>query len=64
VWLLLGAGVRTARITGGLSGGADPAAIPFELPDKTNLALNRATAAAIGVTLPEDLKLRADHIFG
>ena len=44
--------------------GANPATIPFELPDRTLFVINRATAAAIGVEIPEDLKLRATEIVG
>jgi putative tryptophan/tyrosine transport system substrate-binding protein len=42
--------------------GADPATIPFELPTKSIFAINRRTAAAIGVTFPPDFLLRADEV--
>jgi len=42
--------------------GADPASIPFELPTKSELVVNRRTAAAIGVKLPAELLLRADRV--
>jgi len=44
--------------------GMDPAQIPFEVPDRTEIALNRATAKAIGVTFDRDLLLRASRIVG
>ena len=42
--------------------GASPAELPFELPTKFVLAVNRAAAAAIGVTLPADVVIRADKV--
>jgi len=44
--------------------GADPGTIPFELPDKTQFAFNRATARTIGVRVPEDVLMRATEVFG
>ena len=44
--------------------GMDPAEIPFEVPDRTEITLNRATAKAIGVTFGTDLLLRASRIVG
>ena len=44
--------------------GMDPAQIPFEVPDRTQIELNRATAKAIGVTFDKDLLLRASRIVG
>ena len=55
---------RIAIIVDKILRGASPASIPFELPDKTELTINRATAAAIGVAIPEELKLRANAIVG
>jgi putative ABC transport system substrate-binding protein len=42
--------------------GADPATIPFELPDRSRLSVNLKTARAIGVTFPPDILLRADRV--
>ena len=55
---------RTAIVVDKILRGANPATIPFELPDKTVLVINRATAAAIGVQVPPDMKLRATEIVG
>jgi putative tryptophan/tyrosine transport system substrate-binding protein len=42
--------------------GAKPAVLPVEQPSKFDLAINRKTAAGIGLSLPQSLLLRADHI--
>jgi putative ABC transport system substrate-binding protein len=42
--------------------GANPAQIPFELPTKTQFAINRATARALGLPVPAELLLRADQV--
>lgn len=54
---------RTVAILDKLLRGADPATIPFESPKRSNLAINRKTAAAIGVALPADFLVRADKVF-
>jgi putative ABC transport system substrate-binding protein len=54
---------RTVAILDKLLRGANPATIPFELPTRSHLAINRRTAAAIGVSFPADLVLRADRVF-
>ena len=56
--------LRVAVIVDKILRGADPAKIPFELPDKTDFILNQATAAAIGVRIPDELRLRATEIVG
>lgn len=55
---------RVATIIDKILRGADPGTIPFQQPDRNDIALNRATAAAIGVTIPQELELRATEIFG
>ena len=55
---------RVASIIDKLLRGADPATIPFELPSSTLLTINRTTARAIGVAIPEELTLRATEIVG
>ena len=42
--------------------GIDPAGIPFELPSKSLLVLNRRAAAALGLAIPTEILLRADEI--
>ena len=42
--------------------GAKPAALPFEQPSKFELVINLKTAAALGITMPPALVLRADRI--
>ena len=34
----------------------------IELPDRTHLAINLATARSLGLTVPPDLLLRADQV--
>ena len=42
--------------------GADPATIPIELPTIIELVLNRKTANALGVKIPQSVLLRADRV--
>jgi putative ABC transport system substrate-binding protein len=42
--------------------GANPATMPFELPERSSFGFNRATAAAIGLKIPQAWLLRADYI--
>ncbi len=45
-----------------IASGAKPAELPIELPTQIQLVINLKTAAAIGVTVPRELLLRADEI--
>ena len=55
-------GQRVAGVLDQVLRGADPAGIPFELPDRVRFALNRAVARRIGVEFPPDMVLRATHV--
>ena len=53
---------RTAAIIDKLFRGVKLADIPWELPDRTFLAVNLSTAKALGLTIPSDILLRADQV--
>ena len=42
--------------------GAKPADLPFEQPTKIHLAINRRTAKALGLVIPQELLLRVDEV--
>ena len=42
--------------------GAKPASLPVEQPTKIELVINKSTAKALGVSLPEQLMVRADKV--
>jgi len=55
---------RVAIVIDKILRGQKAAEIPFEMPDRTEFILNRATAKAIGVTITPELLLRATEVIG
>jgi putative ABC transport system substrate-binding protein len=43
--------------------GAKPADIPIQQPRKFLLAINLKTARALGIAIPQSLRLRVDEVF-
>jgi len=53
---------RYAAIVDKILRGTPPGDIPFELPDRTFVAVNRRTAAALGLKVPASIVARADQV--
>jgi putative ABC transport system substrate-binding protein len=55
--------VQAARLVAKILRGARPADLPIEGINKIELAINRKTLQAFGVTIPPALAVRADRVF-
>ena len=53
---------RVAAILDRVLKGTPPGEIPFELPDRPTFTLNRSTARAIGIEIPQDVLVRATEV--
>ena len=55
---------RAAELVHKILNGAKPADIPVEQIRKTRFDINMKTAQALGLKIPDSLRLRADEVIG
>jgi putative tryptophan/tyrosine transport system substrate-binding protein len=53
---------RGAEMVARVLAGADPATMPMEQPARYELVINRKTARALGLSIPQSVLLRADQV--
>jgi putative tryptophan/tyrosine transport system substrate-binding protein len=59
---LVGMSRRVAFFVDRILKGAKPGTLPVELPTQLELVLNLKTAAGLGLTIPQSVTVRADHM--
>ena len=53
---------RSANYVDKILKGAKPGELPFEQATRLHMAINRRTAKSLGLSIPQELLLRADEV--